>query len=752
LAGDGFTGTKGGVSVDQLILFIDADFRGEHKHVFDQAQTLHVVLPGPEPNTVIDVDSDFPDGVSSIAILSGNWQFFREENLVSPYPMVLGPGLYRFVGDFKLVNDQIRSMTTVDTEPTVSGDPLDDHLILFEHAGFRGRHQHVFEAVPDLGADDFDDIASSMVVETGDWSVFSDTEFDGSFAQQPVFGPGIYPWVVQVGVDNDAISSLRPADGTATISGAVDDEVLIFRYGGLFGPHRHVFAAEPNLNADDDDAFNDRVGSLAVVAGDWSFYSDAGFTALDNVIPVGEGTYPDLAVIDVAPDDMSSLRPAVPAAVTLGTEITGEIILFTDAGFRGAHRHVFNAEDNLNSDDDDAFNDSVSSIAVISGNWRCFRNAGFDDDYPVVLGPGLYPWVEDVSIRNDDMSSLSATDARPTVAGAPLTSHIVLFEHAAFHGDHRHLFGADADLAADGFDDITSSMVVLSGVWELCRDPEFGAPFMPRLGPGRYPSTDDAGIVNDALTSLQPSDEEQTTSGLPLLGHLLLFENASLRGAHKHVFGAEPDLNADDDDAFNDATSSIAVLLNQWFTYRDADFVEAFDVTLGPGLFASVTAVGIANDAISSLQIAQERMQFAGSATINVASGQLPDPVVDPLTMTFLFDPATRALAVETPFAALPLDGKATLSYDHSDVGTFPADGRVTLPNVTVTLSAVGLPFSDDATVSLSTDPATSPTGRYHVEGIVADDAGNAKLVAAGQVEGDDFSIELTGVFTPRPA
>src|SRR5207248_3330645 len=152
------------------------------------------------------------------------------------------------------------------------------------------------------------------------------------------------------------------------------------------------------------------------------------------------GTYPDLATIDVLPDDMSSLRPAIPAQVTPGQDITGQVILFQNVNFRGPHKHVFNAEDNLNSDDDDSFNDSVSSIVVISGNWRFFRNAGFDDDYPVVLGPGLYSWVEDFEIRNDDISSLQVTDLEATVTGQQLNTHLMLFEHAGFHGAHEHVF------------------------------------------------------------------------------------------------------------------------------------------------------------------------------------------------------------------------------------------------------------------------------------------------------------------------
>lgn len=66
---------------------------------------------------------------------------------------------------------------------------------------------------------------------------------------------------------------------------------------------------------------------------------------------------------------------------------------------------------------------------------------------------------------------------------------------------------------------------------------------------------------------------------------------------------------------------------------------------------AAVTDVDIANDAMSSLQVAQTRLPFTGQATISVASGQLPDPVTDDRAMTFLFDPASRGLQVETPFA-----------------------------------------------------------------------------------------------------
>ena len=102
----------------------------------------------------------------------------------------------------------------------------------------------------------------------------------------------------------------------------------------------------------------------------------------------------------------------------------------------------------------------------------------------------------------------------------------------------------------------------------------------------------------------------------------------------------------------------------------------------------------------------------------------------------------------------LTLGTLATMAYSRSDAGTFPADGQVTLPNLTVILTGTvaGVPVHTNATFSLGTGSATSPGGRYTVTGSPADAAGNATLVAAGQLDGDDFAIQIVGVFSPRPA
>ena len=200
--------------------------------------------------------------------------------------------------------------------------------------------------------------------------------------------------------------------------------------------------------------------------------------------------YSSVTDLGITNDDMSSLRPTAPIPVVTGDSLGAHVILFEHANFRGRHRHIFNAEQNLNAGDDDEFNDIVSSIVVVSGNWQFFRNSNFDDDYPSILGPGIYPWVVDINIRDNDISSLRAVDQEPNVTGDPLDSHIVLFEHRDFHGNHKHVVRAEPNLNAnedDSFNDAVSSIVVLAGNWSTFADYNFARQYAPIIGPGCYP-------------------------------------------------------------------------------------------------------------------------------------------------------------------------------------------------------------------------------------------------------------------------
>jgi hypothetical protein len=86
----------------------------------------------------------------------------------------------------------------------------DEHIIVFEHANFRGRHRHIFGQEENLNHPEdntLNDRVSSFVVLSGNWQFFRHANFN-----EPVgapLGPGQYESVVNFGIPNDAVSSLR---------------------------------------------------------------------------------------------------------------------------------------------------------------------------------------------------------------------------------------------------------------------------------------------------------------------------------------------------------------------------------------------------------------------------------------------------------------------------------------------------------------------------------------------------------------
>jgi hypothetical protein len=275
---------------------------------------------------------------------------------------------------------------------------------------------------------------------------------------------------------------------------------------------------EPNLNASDDSFFNDKVSSLAVIEGNWAFYPDANYRGTPYPHILGPGLYPRVDAVKIKNDDMSSLLPVTTAPTVRGDPLDNHIILFENANYHGAHKHVFTREPNLNAADDNSFNDKVSSLAILQGNWMFFKNSGFAlPPYPPILGPaqvldqrrpGGYPFVTNVGITNDDMSSLEPVNKSVTVRNpALLQEGVILFEHANYHGAHKHVLRDEANLNASDdhfFNDKVSSLVVFSGQWEFFRDYDFQNPYGAVLSKGIYPFVENVGIKNDDMSSLRP--------------------------------------------------------------------------------------------------------------------------------------------------------------------------------------------------------------------------------------------------------
>jgi hypothetical protein len=88
-------------------------------------------------------------------------------------------------------------------------------IILFEDENFCGRSIDVVHASPDLStfkAGNFDDRTSSFVILSGRWNFYRKTGFEEPFMQGKVslvLGPGSYEHVVDQGIQDDQLSSLK---------------------------------------------------------------------------------------------------------------------------------------------------------------------------------------------------------------------------------------------------------------------------------------------------------------------------------------------------------------------------------------------------------------------------------------------------------------------------------------------------------------------------------------------------------------
>ena len=87
-----------------------------------------------------------------------------------------------------------------------------------------------------------------------------------------------------------------------------------------------------------------------------------------------------------------------------------QAIVFENINFGGEHKHFFASDPDLTAGSDGRFwNDQISSIVVISGNWTFLADpvgAGGAPNPGVTLGPGVYPDVTRERIPDNSISQV----------------------------------------------------------------------------------------------------------------------------------------------------------------------------------------------------------------------------------------------------------------------------------------------------------------------------------------------------------
>lgn len=181
------------------------------------------------------------------------------------------------------------------------------------------------------------------------------------------------------------------------------------------------------------------------------------------------------------------------------------------------------------------------------------------------------------------------------VAAAAQAAEVTLYLQPNFNGRQLILRGHTPDLADIGFQDQVSSIVVNSGRWELCTQPDFKGD-CATVGPGQYPVLDPR--LNHRVESAREvgSYRDQVGSyGAYGRGSLELFGQPGMRGKSMKLDRDAPTLEGS---GFNDRASSLVVTEGTWQLCSDAGYSGTCR-TYSPGEYADL-GYGMAKEVSSA--------------------------------------------------------------------------------------------------------------------------------------------------------
>ena len=243
----------------------------------------------------------FANRASSAVVRGGPYEFCDGRGFEGRC-VVLGPGRYPTLAAMGM-NDAIVSLRPAAAAPP----PAAAQITLFGREGFEGRSFATQEPLRHLERQDFNDRASSAIVEGGPFEICDGRGFEGRCL---VLRPGRYPTLAAMGM-NDAITSVRPvalappvvAPPPVVVPPPAVAQITLFGREGFEG--RSFATHDPVRNLERHD-FGDRASSAIVQGGRFEICDGLGFEGRCMVLRPGQ--YPSLAAMGMN-DAITSLRP-----------------------------------------------------------------------------------------------------------------------------------------------------------------------------------------------------------------------------------------------------------------------------------------------------------------------------------------------------------------------------------------------------------------------------------------------------------
>lgn len=214
----GWNGGGNGGGGDDIVLYQDDNFRGSFFASGDEVQDL--------------ASSGFNDRTSSVIVNNGTWRVCGDANFRGSC-QTLAPGRYATLRSVQL-NDMVSSIQRV--RGGDGGRPgRDGGLTMYADDNYRGNSYAVNGEIGNLKSANFNDLASSVEVNGGQWQLCSDANFRGNCQ---TVQRGRYPSLRSIGL-NDSVTSVRRVDsgsgpGNSWGSGDYKDvpQVITGRNGG----------------------------------------------------------------------------------------------------------------------------------------------------------------------------------------------------------------------------------------------------------------------------------------------------------------------------------------------------------------------------------------------------------------------------------------------------------------------------------------------------------------------------------------
>jgi hypothetical protein len=211
---------------------------------------------------------------------------------------------------------------------------------------------------------------------------------------------------------------------------------------------------------------------------------------------------------------------------------------------------------------------------------------------------------------------LAAAAVLATLAQAAAAGEITLFTDSNFRGPRMTIDRDAYNLADMGFNDRASSLVVRSGVWQVCENKDFGG-YCAEFGPGEYRElprfNDRVSSVREISRGGRGYDRDDRRGGPGWRGDrderrgdgrddrggrgdaVQLFSGQRFEGPAVSLSGDVRELN---EVGFNDRAGSIVIHEGRWEFCEHGDF-RGQCVVFGPGRYPFLEGM---NNRISSMR------------------------------------------------------------------------------------------------------------------------------------------------------